>query len=280
MGAGFNLVMLVSSSSEGWDCWQMPCTVGSPPQTCFFRRLALVCTHPLTSTNKKRGAGPEFSLSHISTTWSTLLLWIWLEFRIYISNMGSDSAVRNIVKDWDKPLMRWKVILETNLTLNNQIHLCVLGLINWQWSDLTLLPPSSQYKTLHPTTPHDTLPPPHQSIKHPTIPWYPTQSHQHISQYRNTLPLVLGQDLKGCQLTTCRSILFIDVTALAIVDISYHQDTTYPLRLGLTLTKHKPNHLTGTLPNCPLQQHHRVWAAITEQRKMEADTNRSPENVW
>ena len=148
----------------------------------------------------------------------------------------------------------------------------MLCLINWQWSDLTLLPPSSQYKTLHPTTPHDTLPPPHQNITQPTIP--NTQSHQHISQYRNTLPLplVLGQDLKGCQLTTCRSILFIDVTALAIVDISYHQNTTYPLRLGLTLTKHKPNHLTVRLPNCPLQQHHRVWAAITEQRKMEANT--------
>ena len=166
--------MIGSSSSEGWDCWQMPCTVGSPPQTCFFRRLALVCTHPLTSTNKKRGAGPEFSLSHISTTWSTLLLWIWLEFRIYISNMGSDSAVRNIVKDWDKPLMRWKVILETNLTLNNQIHLCVLGLINWQWSDLTLLPPSSQYKTLHPTRYTNPTTPKHNATHNTQYPITPT----------------------------------------------------------------------------------------------------------
>ena len=165
----------------------MPCTVGSPPQTCFFRRLALVCTHPLTSTNKKSGAGPEFSLSHISTTWSTLLLWIWLEFRIYISNMGSDSAVRNIVKDWDKPLMRWKVILETNLTLNNQIHLCVLCLINWQWSDLTLLPPllpiqdTPPHNTTRYTTPttskhkasHNTLTPYPITPTYLTIPQYP-----------------------------------------------------------------------------------------------------------
>ena len=129
----------------------------------------------------------------------------------YLIRLGSE-----VLLSWNKPLMRWQVMYETNLRLNNQIHWCVVGVINWQWSDLTLLlplvpiqdAPPIQHTIHYSTTPHNKMTP------YPVLIAAPNHSNTSLNTGIpfNTLPLVPGQNLKGCQLTTCRRILFIDVT--------------------------------------------------------------------